>query len=65
MLENEAKTKLCPIATSFARVVTTCLGDQCVLWVWTKTYETRFGVPKGTTEDLPREQWHGKCGLIK
>jgi hypothetical protein len=61
MTDKEAKKKICPLSRL------DCLGSHCGVWVW-----TRHGTIQGLHPtdgvikiELPKDQWQGKCGLMK
>lgn len=50
--------------TSFNRGTTEgckCLGSMCMTWVWNQYKVGQFGMPIL----LPKEEWVGRCGLVK
>lgn len=77
MTEDEAKKKWCPMARvsasgcslSFNRVDdgtpsigANCIASDCAMWVWVKKIEVVYG---GPCNELPKEQWQGRCGFAR
>ncbi len=43
-----------------------CSGSACGHWLWTRTRKVylKEGALTESWRELPREEWHGRCGLI-
>ena len=49
-----------------AKIQNNCRASECMMWRWQHKHKytnVPFGGPRVPTEELPREEWTGYCGL--